>query len=419
MKKEFRSAPNFSEQKHVNVDRENSTIKNIEIAKYGRNKNLTFFDDKFLDDLVKKGNEQKQGVKSRFGHPNMCASSLGTFVGRYKNFRVENRKAYADLTLDPITKKTSVEGKGIKMYDYIMDMAESNSDMFGNSIVIMGDEYENEIENEKGEKEWENVQVLHSLLASDLVDDPAATDALFSVGNDFGVTITQFLDANPKIYEIANEKPELFMDFLERYEAYHNRKSNNNPNMSFLDKLKKKFSTKEDDKKFDVDLTLATGDMIKVVTENETPQEGDGPVQDADGSVLSDEELLLQDGRTIVTDESGMITEIREPEEDGGDEGEGEEGQNSGEGQGENNFDTLMKEIKSFKAEFSETMGIVTQQFSAHEKSIGNLQKTVKTQKYNAPKKGERKGITDTGEDSFEAKIEKQRAEREAKNKKK
>ena len=105
MKKEFRSAPNFSEQKHVNVDRENSTIKNIEIAKYGRNKNLTFFDDKFLDDLVKKGNEQKQGVKSRFGHPNMCASSLGTFVGRYKNFRVENRKAYADLTLDPITKK--------------------------------------------------------------------------------------------------------------------------------------------------------------------------------------------------------------------------------------------------------------------------------------------------------------------------
>ena len=64
-------------------------------------------------------------------------------------------------------------------------------------------------------------------------------------------------------------------------------------------------------------------------------------------------------------------------------------------------------------------MGLVTQQFSAHEKSIGNLQKTVKTNKYNAPKKGERKGITDTGEDSFEAKIEKQRAEREAKNKKK
>ena len=403
-RKEFRSAPTFSEQKHVNVDRQNDKISNIEIANYGRNKNYTFFDDKFLDDVAKHGNAQSQGVKSRFGHPNMCASSLGTFIGRYHNFRVENRKVFADLTLDPITKKTSVEGKGIKMYDYIMDMAESNYDMFGNSIVIMGDDYDLEIENDKGEKQWETVQVLHSLLASDLVDDPAATDQLFSVENDFGVIMTEFLDQNPQIFEIANQKPELFTDFLDRYQAYHNRKSNTN--MSLFKKLKEQFGSKEENKTFDVDLTLATGAIVTVVTEDEQPKVGD-PVQDDSGSAVADGEHLLQDGRTIVT-EGGNITEIREAEEDE------QEEENGDGGEGENNFDTLSKQIAGMREDFSAAMTMVSDQFSEHNKSISALQKTVKSQKFEAPSKGERKKIQDEGEETFEAKIARQKEEREA-----
>lgn len=415
MKSEFRSLPNFSEQKHVNVDRENDLIKNIEIAKYGRNKNASFFDDKFLDDLVKKGNGQTQGVKSRFGHPNMCASSLGTYVGRYKNFRVENKKVYADLFLDPISKKTSVEGKGIKMYDYIMDMAESNSDMFGNSIVIMGDEYEGEVEYDNGETKMETIKVLHSLLASDLVDDPAATDALFSVENDFGTAMTEFLDSNPQIFTIANEKPEIFMDFLERYEAYQSRKSSNtnkNEQMSLIKSLKEKFGSKEKDKEtFDVELTLATGDIVTVVTENEQPQVGDA-VQDDSGNAVDDGEHLLRNGKTIVT-EGGNITEIREAEEEETEEEETEENQN--------NFDTLQQELAGMREDFSNAITMISEQFEKQEKELTTLKKSVKSQKFEKPAKGERKKIQEEGEDSFEAKVQAQRDAREAakeKNKK-
>ncbi|WP_299153060.1 hypothetical protein [uncultured Christiangramia sp.] len=403
-KSEFRSLPIFSENKHVNVNRENDTISNIVVAQYGKNKNASFFDEKFLNDLVNKGNEQKQGVKSRFGHPNMCANSLGTYVGRYSNFRVEDKKVYADLKLDPISKKTEVEGKGIKMYDYIMDMAESNSDMFGNSIVIKGDEYENEIEGFEG---MQTVKVLHSLLASDLVDDPAATDQLFSVEADFGVIMTEFLDHNPQVFEIANDKPEIFMDFISRYEHYHNRKSINKSNMSLLTKMKEAFgASKVETETFDIDLTLATGDMVTVVSENEEPQVGDA-VQDAEGKPVEDGNHLLNDGRTVVT-EGGNITEVLEADSQEEEE-EGNEEQNSNKAL-EAKFDKFSKDVNA-------SLGLILEQFGKHDSAISNLQKTVKSKSFSAPSKIERKAIKEEGEDSFEAKLAAQREARE-KNKK-
>ena len=131
----FKSLPNF-ESTNINIDRENGIVKNTSIANFGDNQNDSFFDELFLNDIVKLGNESEKGIKSRFGHPNMCATSFGTFIGRYKNFSIKDGNVFADLHLDPITKKTQVEGKGITMFEYIMDMAESNADMFGNSIHI-------------------------------------------------------------------------------------------------------------------------------------------------------------------------------------------------------------------------------------------------------------------------------------------
>ncbi len=408
-KSQFRALPNFSENKHVNVNRDTNTISNVEIAKYGRNKNASFFDDKFLQDLVKKGNESSQGVKSRFGHPNMCSNSLGTYVGRYTNFTVKDKKVYANLTLDPITKKTEVEGKGIKMYDYIMDMAESNSDMFGNSIVIMGDEYEGEIEYD-GEMKMETVKVLHSLLASDLVDDPAATDALFSVQDDFGVVMTDFLDQNPQVFELANEKPEIFMDFLARYEHYHNRKNLNQSNMNLLKKMKETFgASKVENETFDIELTLATGDMVTVVSESEEPQVGD-PVVDADGKAVEDDSHLLGDGRTLVT-VGGSITEIMEKEE----EEEAEEEESSNEGA---EFAALNKKFDAFSKDVTATLNAIAEGFQKHDKALVNLQKTVKSKEFSKTPKAERKAIKEEGEDSFEAKIAAQREARDNKTKK-
>lgn len=395
-KSEFRSLPIFSENKHVNVSRENDSIKNIVIAQYGKNKNESFFDEKFLEDLVKKGNASSQGVKARFGHPNMCANSLGTYVGRYSNFRVEDRKVFADLKLDPISKKTEVEGKGIKMYDYIMDMAESNSDMFGNSIVMKGDEYEGEVEYENGESKMETIKVLHSLLASDLVDDPAATDALFSVDEDFGVQMTSFLDDNPQIFEAVNDNPDILLDFFNRYEHYYNRKSNNKSKMNLLKKMQEKFGTTPKPETFDIDLTLATGDIVTVVSENEQPQEGDA-VTDSEGSALEDGDHLLKDGTTLVI-EGGNFKEIREEE------AEEEEEEESGEGA---SFDVLNKKFDAFAE-------MVTEMFGEQQKTISNLQKTVKSKNFSAPPKSERKGITQQGEEDLATKIESQR---EARNK--
>jgi len=387
-KTSFKALPNFSQPKKV--DRENGILKGVEIAKYGRNKNQSFFDDKFLTDLVDKGNDQNQGVKSRFGHPNMCASSLGTYVGRYKNFRVKERKVYADLYLDPISKKKQVEGGGISMFDYIMDMAESNSDMFGNSIVIMGDEYENEIENENGEKKWETVKVLHSLIASDLVDDPAATDALFSNEDDFGVAMTEFLDDNPQIFDIVANKPDVVSDFFDRYEAYQKRKSINT-NMDLLKRMKQKFGkNKEEDESFDVDLTLATGDVVTVVTDNETPQVGD-EVRDQDGNTVPDDNHVLNDGSTIVT-ESGRITEIL-PADDGG---EGEEGEEE-----ENSTKALEQKFDTFAEDVSKSLEFLTDKFKEQDTRLNKFGKQITSKQFETPK-GEQNKNPKSGQSLFE-----------------
>jgi hypothetical protein len=305
----FNSLPNFNSN-GINVDRENSILKNTCIAQFGLNKNDSFFDKSFLNDLVRVGNES-DGIKSRFGHPNMCSTSFGSFIGKYKNFSIGEttsgkKSVFADLHLDPITKKTQVEGKGISMYDYIMDMAETNPDMFGNSIHIYSECFEQEIDGEK--------QVLHKLdkfKACDLVDDPAATDSLFSANPaDLGVIVTQFLDGNPQIFETISKQPAIIQDFFERYANYSNRKSLINFNMSFLDKMKKKFSNKKEGETFDIDLTLADGSIVTVVTDAEQPQVGDQVTDDA-GSPVEDNEHVLPDGSSIVT-VGGAITEIKE-----------------------------------------------------------------------------------------------------------
>jgi hypothetical protein len=380
-KKQFNSLPNFNSST-INVDRENDILKNVSIANFGKNKNESYFDEKFISDLVEKGNAQTQGVKSRFGHPSMCATSLGTYIGRYKNFNIQDGNCFADLYLDPITKKTQVEGKGIMMYDYIMDMAESNPDMFGNSIHITHVRNENPTLVEGFE-----VLELNDITSSDLVDDPAATNALFSSNpNDLGIIVTQFLDENPALFESVNKNPEIIQDFFERYFNYHNRKSLINFNMSFLDKLKKKFSTKDDT--FDLDITLADGSIVTVVTDAEKPQVGDNVVDDA-GSPVPNEEgkdnatHLLPDGGSIVTVD-GTITEINDapaPPAEG--EPTMQEVMNSVNAIGKS-FSAFKSKFESAQKDNEEAFELLGEQFGKVDKRVTEMGKTVKS-KYDVP----------------------------------
>lgn len=315
MKKyQFRANPEYNQASAQQIDAEKGVIYGVVLAQKGMNKNGTYFSERFLNELKDKG-EERGYIKARFGHPTMCNNSLGSYIGRYKNFKVEDEKLFGDLYLDDITKDTNVEGRGITMFDYIMRMAQSNSDMFGNSIVILANYVIEEYE-EGGEKKEADGHELVEWISSDLVDDPAATDSLFHSANDLGVKITDFLDENPQIFEILEKEPKILGDFFSRYEVYLGRK-NNKKNMKkgvFARALVAMFGKSL----FDVDLTLANGDIITVETEAEEPAVGDKVKQKTDGGEdaekpLADGDYLLKDERTLVV-EGGVIKEIKEKE---------------------------------------------------------------------------------------------------------
>ena len=124
--------------------------------------------------------------------------------------------------------------------------------------------------------------------------------------------------------------PNILGDFFSRYEAYIGRK-NNKKNMKkgvFTRALVALFGKSL----FDVDLTLANGDIITVETEEDEPAVGDKVKQKTDGgedaeNPLADGDYLLKDERTLVV-EGGVIKEIKEkesPKDEGGnaDKGEG------------------------------------------------------------------------------------------------
>jgi len=228
----FRSDVCFSNSGLDTIDEHTGVIKNVTIAREGIAKGHgVYLDSKFISDVAKFGNDAEHGIKVRFGHPNMCSDALGTYLGRFKNFRVVEDKVYADLHMDEVAKKSP---KG-DLYSYVFGMARNNQDMFGNSIVFRAGEsrFEEEIgENEEViTKEYTSIVALH---ASDLVDTPAATESLFSEDLT-AAKVTEFLDGNPEVLEVLYSQPEIVEQFLNRYENYK---------LSKKDKMEKSFTEK-------------------------------------------------------------------------------------------------------------------------------------------------------------------------------
>jgi hypothetical protein len=191
---------------------------------------------KFIRDVTRFGKEHGPGVKARFGHPNMCATALGTYLGRYQNYRTqieekegfpENKRhhAIADLHLDETAKNLPQLGNA---WEYIINLAQTSPDMFGNSIVFTPGE--NELVTEKDEegktkviREDATIEALH---ATDLVDEPAAVEGLFSrfADEDMAMQVTYFFDQHPEVYELAINHPDIVDTFLEKYKSYKIKK---------------------------------------------------------------------------------------------------------------------------------------------------------------------------------------------------
>ncbi len=176
-------------------------------------------DETTLDQAVELGAKFSIGLKSRFGHPNMSNSAVGTFLGRAKNFRKESNVVRADLYFD----KTAYNTPNGDLAGYVLDLAESDPNAFGSSIVFDGEpEYRLNADGTRKKdpatgKDLLPLARLTKLWAVDVVDDPAANNGMF--GAFFSETvkpsaeITVFLDkflSNPEAVEKT-------IAFLERY----------------------------------------------------------------------------------------------------------------------------------------------------------------------------------------------------------
>lgn len=204
----------------VRVSRNNEVIEGFAVVTKGvTHDERGEFDDSALDKIVELGNQLKMGIKSRFGHPNMSSTALGTFLGRVKNFRREGSIVRADLHIDQTAHKTP-DGD---LAGYVMELAESDSDAFGSSMVIHWDEeYRQEKDGSLTKDEKGNVLPplirVKKLMSVDIVDDPAANNGLFGMPFFSGsvkpsAEMTVFLDR----FLSEPEAVDRVVAFLERY----------------------------------------------------------------------------------------------------------------------------------------------------------------------------------------------------------
>jgi hypothetical protein len=289
------------------------TLKDVRIVEEGEAKGHgTWRDSEFVAKTVELA--QNRRIKCRFGHPEMCKESFGTYLGYYDNFRVmqdENGTyAIADLHL---AEAANLSPNG-KMADYIMQLSKDAPDLFGNSIVFC---YQNEyFRTDKGIKvlssylfddpneesyiledgtpydqkrdgviDTSKVYVdIVSLGASDLVDEPAATSGLFAKG-----------------------------DLLTRVATFFGLDFGGMRKTAALKKLIQEFNNMAREK-LSIGATIADGSKIIVETGNSFIGVGD-MVNDSNGVPVADGSCDITDsdsgqsGITITTS-GGIITRI-------------------------------------------------------------------------------------------------------------
>jgi hypothetical protein len=230
-------ANNVEKLTNSEVDSTNGAIYKVSVCTVGEALGHgVWLDQSFIEDIIRFGNQSKVGIKARFGHPQMSGEALGTYIGRFHNFRVKENKAIADLYLDEAAKK-SPNGD---LYGYILEMAAKNPDMFGASIVFSVKR--NYIYNSEGQKEkvvrdeWgeilnddykagDKVYVeMAAFYGADLVDEPAANpDGLFSStklhADKFAVIASEWLNANPNIAAFLKKNPHKITEFMKKLDA--------------------------------------------------------------------------------------------------------------------------------------------------------------------------------------------------------
>ena len=218
------------------VEYDSGVVRNVAVVTEGEARGHgVWLDSEFVDAVVEMGNARRSGIKARFGHPSMSSTALGTFLGRFKNFRRVDENGVAMARADLFLSNSASETPHGDLREYVLNLAENDPEAFGASIVFEPADYYQRTE--EGAKRivdgpWssdEKVFVeMGSLRAADLVDDPAANpEGLFASGwskETFAGQVSEFLDTHPQIFELLLKKPEIVEGFLKRYAAYVDRK---------------------------------------------------------------------------------------------------------------------------------------------------------------------------------------------------
>lgn len=179
----------------IGVDRKENVLRGYVIMQLGLLRDRPGEVDQLtLEKTVELGNALKQGLKSRFTHPTECSDGLGRYLGRTRSLFMseattrDGKKVMAvrgDLHLDPTALDTPPDG-GKPLGKYVMDLAESDPDALSSSVVIrFKREYRLEADGtrKKNPETGEDLPPLlrpEVLFASDVVDEGAAVDGLFS-----------------------------------------------------------------------------------------------------------------------------------------------------------------------------------------------------------------------------------------------
>lgn len=210
-------------KKGLGIDREKGIIRGFAVMTKGFVKDVRGWeiDETTLEQVTLAGNVAQNGLKSRFGHPMMSSEALGTFLGRAKNFQKDGDLVRADLHIDESAYKTP-DGD---LAGYVMDLAESDPEAFGASVVLLEYDLEEQFEADgKTPKKDANGNPLPERLrvaklsSVDVVDEPAANEGFF--GKFFpdnvklSASFTEFLDKFIQSPEAVDKA----VNFLKRYQ---------------------------------------------------------------------------------------------------------------------------------------------------------------------------------------------------------
>lgn len=167
------------------VDKEKGIIYGISIITVGEAaKHGVFVDETMVNQVVEKGKAKEPlGLKSRFDHPGACSRAIGTFTGRFHNFRRDGLQARADLFL---AESSAISPDG-NLREYILELAEEDPDAFATSIVFTNAEPfipDQETMGQDGlpakdDPYWYPHSRVDSLYHCDIVDEGAANKGLF------------------------------------------------------------------------------------------------------------------------------------------------------------------------------------------------------------------------------------------------